>query len=203
MPTRPLLRMLLPGLLLLASATRASEDAATRPDLSGHWVLNEKKSELPKPGGGGEGGGRSRGGGGWGGRGGGGWQGRGRERSGDAAGRGGALGPGGGRMMLPPDMVVELADSELTVSVRGLAVRRIGFGNVPATPAPGDSVPTVQARWQGARLVSELESRRGGRVEESWELSADGGELVVTTRLPGMGDRPPMDVKHVYDRASD
>lgn len=55
-----MLNLITTGLLLSASlATLAvAEDAAPpRPDLTGHWVLNEKASEFPRPGGGGFGGG--------------------------------------------------------------------------------------------------------------------------------------------------
>ena len=48
-----MLNLITTGLLLSASlATLAvAEDAAPpRPDLTGHWVLNEKASEFPRPG---------------------------------------------------------------------------------------------------------------------------------------------------------
>jgi hypothetical protein len=208
--------------LLLSSmlgVTARAEDAATRPDLTGHWVLNQKQSDLPRMGGGPGGGGggmRPEGGGGWGGRrgggmrggggggmrGGGGWGGEGQsEGGGEQRGPGG---PGAGRMGLPADMVVELADSELTVSERGLAVRKLEFGDVtPTAPAGGGAgaVPSFMARWDGARIVSEFETRRGGKAKETWELSKDGNQLTVRTEMPGMGDRPAMKFKRVYDRS--
>ena len=212
MRTNRLLGMVTAGLLLLSLAARAENAGAARPDLSGHWVLNAQKSTLPQPGDrgagrfgrgtsgdAGSGGGmpRVRGSGGgrrWPGAGGGG-----DAQDGDRGGQ-----PGfGGRAGLPAEFVVELGDSDLTVSVRGLAVRRLEFGAVRPQAAPGDTVPTLAAHWQGARLVSEMESRRGGAVEESWELSPDAGELVVTTRLPAIGERPGMQIKRVYERAED
>jgi len=209
MNTRRFSSLLAASIILGSSlALAARADDVARPDLTGHWVLNEKKSDQPRMGGGpggGPGGMRPEGGGRRGGgmRGGGGG-GRGGERGGEPGGeRRGPGGPGGGRMGLPSDMVVELADSELTVSERGLAVRRLEFDG--ATPAPaadgGTPVPSFAARWEGARIVSEFESRRGGTVRETWELSKDGNQLVVRTQLPSMGDRPGMEFKRVYDRS--
>ena len=58
----------------------------------------------------------------------------------------------------------------------------------------------MPARWEGARIVSEMETRRGGKLRETWELSKDGKQLVIRTALPAMGDRPGMEFKRVYDR---
>jgi hypothetical protein len=106
-------------------------------------------------------------------------------------------------MGLPPDMVVEVGDSELTVSVRGLPVRKLEFGDTkaaPATAAAPDQVPSLPARWEGARIVSEMDTRRGGKLRETWELSEDGKQLVIRTALPALGDRPGVEFKRVYDR---
>jgi len=211
------------GLLLSAAFAGmcAADDAApAKPDLTGHWVLNEKASDVPRPqggghdGGGGGSGGRGAWGGGHGGRGG--WGGgRGMRGGGDSGGApggsgedrggpGGDRGPGGGRMGLPSDMVVELSDSELVVSVRGLAVRRLEFGATPpAAPAVDSKTPepAIQlAHWNGARIVAEVLSPRGGKVTDTWELGKEGKQLVIRTSLPARDDRPGMEWKRVYDR---
>ena len=58
----------------------------------------------------------------------------------------------------------------------------------------------MPAHWDGARIVSEFENRRGGRMRETWELATDGRQLVVRTTLPAMGERPGLELKRVYDR---
>jgi len=203
-----------------ATKPAGQDEAATRQqaahtDFSGHWVLNEKASEMPHFGGGraGEGGGMRGGeGGGWGAHGGGhgNWGGGG--GGAEAHGGGGAEAHGGGRggMMLPNDMVVEQSDEALTVSVRGLAVRKLALGEVKEAPANGqvsapsgqaDAPQLIAAHWDKARVVSQMPGRRGGTVDETWDLSKDGKQLVVKTQLPAMGDRPAFEIKRVYDRA--
>ena len=190
MRTMMLIPILMAGVLLGAWRPAAADAAAEKPDFTGHWVLNEKMSDAPRPGGmgGGEGGMR----GGPGGMGGG-------MREGGMGGPPGGGESRGPRMGLPGDMVVELAEHELTVSVRGLAVRRLRFDPALAGTPPTDSIPTLPATWDGVRIVSKLESRRG-EVQERWELSKDGSQLIVRTSLPAMGQRPAMEFKRVYDR---
>jgi hypothetical protein len=131
-------------------------------------------------------------------------------------------------MQLPTDMVVELGDSELVVSERGLPVRKLEFGAIkpagaaappdaakPANAPPSggaangsaaaarpaaDSTPMLPAHWEGARIVSEFENRRGGLMHETWELSKDGKQLIVKTALPATSERPGIEFKRVYDR---
>ncbi len=197
----------------LPTAVHAEGAAAVRPELSGHWVLNAKASDVPGEGRGGMGGG---GGGGRGGMRGGGGMGGGGEMGGPPPGggesggpppggeRGGPGGGGGGRMGLPDDMVVDVADSALSVLVRGLETRKLGFymTSAPSTPPAPGVIPTMPARWDGTKIVSEFESRRGGTVRETWELMKS-GQLRVSTELPAMGDRPGRTFKRVYDRKDD
>ena len=77
------------------------------------------------------------------------------------------------------------------------------MGGAMASPMiPPDYAPEFLAAcgWEGARIVSEMETRRGGKLRETWELSKDGKQLVIRTALPAMGDRPGMEFKRVYDR---
>jgi hypothetical protein len=127
-------------------------------------------------------------------------------------------------MQLPADMVIELADSELVVSERGLPVRKLEFGafrpagavKPPDAAKPADApsngaqsvatpvaaaAPMVPAHWDGTRIISDYENRRGGLTRETWELSKDGKQLVIRTALPPAGERPSMEFKRVYDRA--
>jgi hypothetical protein len=235
MPKRWMWNLFVCGLLLSLPLVRiaAADDAgAARPELTGHWVLNGKASQFPTPGGGegggaggggyghggGHGGGHGMGGGGghgmWGG---GGESGGGAGGPGGGGGARGGGGQGGGRMQqLPTDMVVELGDSELIVSERGLPVRKLELdakAAMPAQPiAPSGSETSasapateqamiVPAHWDGSRLVSEYPSRRGALMHETWELSKDGKQLTVKIDLPATGERPGIEMKRVYDRS--
>lgn len=176
-----------------AFADDAPTTAPAHPDLSGHWVLNEKASEMPHFGGGHDGPG-----GGHGGPGGG--------RHGNRGGGDGSRPEVRSSMMLPNDMVVELYDDTLMVSERGLAVRKLAFGGgkdalKAASGAQAGGPEVIAAHWDKSRVVSQVPGRRGGTVSETWELSKDGQQLVVKTELPAMGDRPGVEIKRVYDRA--
>jgi hypothetical protein len=165
-------------------------------------------------------------------------------------------------------MVLELGDSDLVVSERGLPVRKLEFGpsgpagaatppdaakpgagpvngaaastapatgasangaapnaspttmapngaapagattatSAPAAAAPAASsqganaVPMLPAHWEGVHLISNYQTRRGGLIRETWDLSKDGKQLTVKTSLPASDDRPGIEFKRVYDR---
>jgi hypothetical protein len=189
-------------LLLLSTAlttsARATDPPPQRPDLTGHWLLNANESDSPRMNAGPNGG-----------------YGRGGMRGGrEGMPQGGERGTGGGRggsrgpsLTLPEDMVLELADSELTVSQRGLTVRRLEFGEVKPPDDPKSASPEealrFPARWDGATIVSEHPSRRGDKVRETWKLSKDGNQLEVRVQIPSSGDRPAVEFRRVYDRTDD
>ena len=188
------------------SPASAAEDSRPRPEFNGHWVLDAKKSDLPAPGGmrdgmGGPGGRRGGGPGGMGGPPGGGMGGPpGGGMGGPPPSGEGRRGPGG-FLHLPDDMVVDIADRELTVLVRGLPVRRMRFPSAIAGVPPTDTLPSLEAKWDGDHIVATAPTRRGTEIEERWELGKDGRTLVVKTVLPAMAERPAFELKRVYQRS--
>lgn len=88
---------------------------------------------------------------------------------------------------------VELRDST------GVVIRRILLG-VKGEVAPQDSsgVEQVAGTWQGADLVVVTPRPRGGPVTETYQVSADGKALSITTHIDASGDRPARDFTRVY-----
>ena len=178
---------------------------------AGVWRLNRDQSDDPRQkleqasGGGGWGQGPS-GGGGWGGWGGGGW-------GVPGTGRGGWN--RGGRS-IPEDGAADMSDfSQLTVEQSDTSTKVTGAtGRVLAqyTADNGSekgagkkskesaNAPPV-AQWQGDRLVTTFNTPRGGRTTRTFELSNDGRQLYVTTRLESPRFDQPVIIRFVYDAA--
>jgi hypothetical protein len=74
--------------------------------------------------------------------------------------------------------------------------------NSDAGPRPrrGPPPPAV-AHWNGNQLVSESQSPRGGKMTRTYELSPDGKELFVNTKLQNPNLSEPISYRQVYDRA--
>ena len=181
--------------VLLASASLAAE----QPDFSGTWKLNQELSDNPREkmaesmskGRRGEGGGR--GGGGMGG-----------------GMRGGEGGRGGGRAGMQerfrerqeriqqftivhedPTLQFRYADdSESVFYTDGRMTEDLEAGLLEATVS-----------WKKSkRLEIERESVQGGEISETYELSADGSQLFVKTKMEGSGRSPKITFERVYDR---
>lgn len=197
------------GAAFAARPARAAAPASeTRPDLSGHWRLNEKESDDPRalrgdrprgPGGGGFGRGGGFGGGGFG-RGGGG-------RGGDFPGRGlpGGEGEGGARPNLER---MQARFRELTITYTE-PVLRVTYGDERDDTFYTDGrtvkredergFAEVRARWKDRRVVIERQTRRG-KATETLERTSDGRRLLVTTRMSA-GPMGAMTIKRIYDLA--
>ncbi len=169
-------------------------------------------------GGGGWGGGGGMGGGG--GFGGGGGMG-GRHRGGGGEGAGGDSGPGdaaqtqgGGNADTPRSnpltrpplmMVVEQSDTAVVLSERGNVVETLTLGapradaKDAAAPQGGPGPMQLAAEWKGQRLEAEGAGMRGGKLHQTYELSKDGKQLIVITRMEP-ANRPAIELKRVYDR---
>ena len=183
--------------VLLAVASLAAE----QPDFSGTWKLNQELSENPREkmaesmskGRGGESGGR---GGGMGGgmRGGGGGRGGGREGMEER------LGEREARIQQividheDPTFRIRFADdSENTFFTDGRMTEDLEAGLLEA-----------RANWKkGRRIDIERESPQGGSITEMYELSADGSQLFVKTKMEGSGRSPKITFQRVYDRVPD
>ena len=58
----------------------------------------------------------------------------------------------------------------------------------------------VSAKWKKRDLVFTAESAYGGRVRETYQLTADGARLTVIVRRDGDGRSPGIVFKRIYDR---
>ena len=65
-----------------------------------------------------------------------------------------------------------------------------------------DSYQEIAARWDGARLVTDEKSPRGGKMSRTFELSYDGAQLYETMRLTMGRSNTPLDIRYVYDPVS-
>lgn len=165
---------------------------SAQPNLAGTWKLNEKQSDDPREkmraamstnGSENNGGGMMRG------------------RSGRRSGRG-----GGG-------MMAEF--SQLTINQTDKGVKVTGSsGRVLATSEPQSKddrnaqdnnggmmmrFPPAEAKWQGNQLVATSQGFGGGSVTRTFEMSPDGKQLYVTTKVESERFSQPVTYRLVYD----
>jgi hypothetical protein len=188
------------GLFLLAPRpSTASADQNQTPNLAGTWKLNKDKSDNPRQkmqeamanaGGGQSGGGYGQGGGY-------------RERGG-----GGQAGPRGNMMdeFTQLTIVQNGSDIKITgVSGRTLAVlpadtnANSNSGSSSDPNSADQPVPPATVHWQDNQLIAAMEGRRGGKTTRTYELSPDGKELYVTTRMENPRFSQPVTYRFVYD----
>jgi hypothetical protein len=191
-----------------APGSQAAAAPAAKPSLAGTWKLNKDQSDDPRQkmqeamgnSGGGQGQGNGNGGNG------GGRPGR---------GQGGPGGPGG-----PGGMMTEWA--QLTVTQLDANVKITGAsGRLLATTTPPDPAAdaksgadasnaagggqrgdrrTPPAQWQGSQLVTTGRGGGGGGgTTRTYELSADGKQLIVTTKITNERLTQPVMYRLVYD----
>ena len=210
--------LLLPPAGFIASAATAvpvsqtgSQDAssqAAKPNLAGTWKLNKDQSDDPRQkmqeamGGGGQGGGQG-------------------QSEGGNPNRGeGRPGRGGG----PNGMMAEWAQLTVTqldanVKVTGASGRTLANTAPPDTSAKSDDNsnrsganenggqrrmgPPAQAQWQGNQLVVNGRGfGGGGTMTRTYELSPDGKQLYVTTKIANERFSQPVTYRLVYDKGS-
>lgn len=168
------------GLLWMAPPSAAvAADAA--PTLAGTWKLDKDKSDNPRQ--------------------------KMQEAMGNSEG-----GQGGGRGGMRNDF------SQLTIVQNGPDIKVTGESGrtlavLPAeTNASSDANsgadsnangryarPTPAVHWQGSQLIAEVEGRRGGKTTRTYELSADGTQLYLTTRIENPRFSQPVTYRLVYD----
>lgn len=189
-----------------SSQQAASQDAssqAAKPSLAGTWKLNKDQSDDPRQkmqqamgnagGGQGEGGGNPN---------------RGEGRP----------GRGGGGMMAEWNQLT-VTQLDANVKVTGSTGRTLAN-----TAAPDDSAksnddanggssndnanggrrrmaPPVQAEWQGSQLVVKGQGFGGGSTTRTYELSPDGKQLYVTTKMTNERLSQPVTYRLVYDKS--
>ncbi|HEY4742453.1 MAG TPA: hypothetical protein VIH76_17785 [Candidatus Acidoferrales bacterium] len=189
------------GGVIGAKAAAPQAQSAAKPNLAGQWKLNKDQSDDPRQkmqeamaangqggrGAGGEGGGGRRGG----------------------QGQGGQGGPGGMMNDLAQLTIVETDTSAKVTSASGRVLAAYPEDQQASKPSsnggnPDDDTrayaPPV-AKWQGSQLVATMQGRRGGTTTRTYELSPDGKQLVVTTKMQNPRFSQPVTFRLVYDPA--
>jgi hypothetical protein len=137
-------------------------------------------------------------GGGWGGGGG---TGGGMHGGGGGGGRG--RGQGGGMINEMLQLTIEQTDS--TAKVSGASGRVLGLysstdqGNAKPSGSDAERSAPPTAQWQGNQLVVVQEGMGGGTTTRTYELSPDGKQLYVTTKMESERFKRPVTFRFVYD----
>lgn len=212
--------LLLPasGLMRNAAANAATKSAhvapqdassqAAKPSLAGTWKLNKDQSDDPRQkmqqamGNAGEG----------------------QSQAGNPNRGEGRPGRGGGGMMAEWNQLT-VTQLDANVKVTGSSGRTLANTAPPDNSAkPNDDSsggnanggnsndnagggqrrmgPPVQAQWQGSQLVVNGRGFGGGTTTRTYELSPDGKQLYVTTKMTGERFSQPVTYRLVYDKGS-
>jgi hypothetical protein len=192
-----------------SSNAQAAPQIGGHPSLAGNWTLNNDQSDDPRAKmreamGGGSGGGR---GGGYGGGG----------------GRRGAGGRGQGGMLADYSQltIAQTPTSAKITGSSGHVLATYDSSNTSASPNSGNAANSndssndsggndrggremepAAATWQGNHLVAVTQGRRGGSTTRTYELSPDGKQLYVTTKMNNPRFQQPVTFRFVYDAAS-
>jgi hypothetical protein len=196
--------LIIAGALRWPGASAAAPAADQPPNLAGTWKLNKDKSDNPREkmqeamansggmqGGGGGGYGQRRGGG------------------------GGEGGPRGNMMDEFTRLTIVQTGSNVKVtgaSGRTLAVLPADTSSNSGANSNADAnsdsnanpngqyaPPPPTVHWQDSQLIAELQGRRGGKTTRTYELSPDGKQLYVTTRMENPRFSQPVTYRFVYD----
>jgi hypothetical protein len=177
------------------SAIEALQDAtANTPKLAGHWQLNKDQSDDVRQkmqaargdSGGGQG-----------------------EGSGGGRGQGGREGAGraqrAGMMDDLDTLAIEQTGSNVKItgkSGRVLAQYPANDSSAEKNSAPeGEGQRTTTSQWQNGQLVAVAQSPRG-KSTRTYNLSPDGKQLYVTTKMENERFKEPLTYRLVYDAAS-
>jgi hypothetical protein len=175
-----------------AAPAQPASTPSAMPNLAGTWKLNEKESDDPR-----EKMREAMGGNGPGGDSGGALQGR----QGRRSGRGG----GGGMMAQFSQLTIDQTDK--SVNVTNASGRVIATTEPPKKEDQNDQdnsggmrrFPPATAKWQGAQLVATSEGFGGGTTTRTFELSPDGKQLYVTTKIENERFSQPVTYRLVFD----
>jgi hypothetical protein len=183
-----------------AKGSAAQTQSAAKPNLAGQWKLNKDQSDDPRQkmqeamAANGQGGGPAADGEGGGGR------------------HGGGQGQGGPGAMMNDQAQLTILQTDTSVKVSSASGRVLAAypeDQQAAKPSsnggnPDDNThaytPPV-AKWQGSQLVASMQGRRGGSTTRTYELSSDGKQLIVTTKMQNPRFAQPVTFRLVYDPA--
>jgi hypothetical protein len=209
------------------SSANSSSAMGAHPNLAGTWKLNKDQSDDVREkmqeagaGGGGQGGQGGGQGGGWGGGNGGGYGGRG------GGGMGGGRRGGGEGGMMQDYSQLAIEQTASTVKVTGASGRVLATYDANASGSTSNNSSNSGAnsstsggngnggdnqggqgernagpaavQWQDAKLVATEQGRRG-TTTRTYELSPDGKQLYVTTRIDNPRFSQPVTIRFVYD----
>jgi len=190
------------------AATRLPAQVGGHPSLAGTWTLNKDQSDDPREkmreamgNSGGQGGGN-----------GGGMGGGGRRGGGMGGGRGQGRGEGGETNELSQLTIEQTASS---AKVTGSSGRVLALYSSTDTPKSDSSTSTsgtsnnsgnsenenapAVAQWQDSQLVATMQGRRGGSTRRTYQLSPDGKQLYVITKIDNPRFQQPVTYRLVYD----
>lgn len=186
-----------------SSNSQAAPQIGGHPSLAGNWTLNKDQSDDPRE----------------------------KMREAMGGGGGGAMGAGGRRGgggqgqgdMLADFSQLTIVETPTSAKVTGSSGRVLAIydssnasasanssraGNSNDSDDSGGSsrdgrhMEPASASWQGTQLVAATQGRRGGSTTRTYELSADGKQLYVTTKMDNPRLQQPVTFRFVYDAAS-
>jgi hypothetical protein len=191
-------------------AAQDNSSQAAKPSLAGTWVLNKDKSDDPRQkmqqamGNSGDGQGQA--------------QGQGQDNPNRGEGR---PGRGGGQGMMAEWSQLTVTQLDANVKITGTTGRTLATTTPPddsanskAAPSGSGSAdsnvyggrrrmaPPVLATWQGSQLVASGQGFGGGTTARTYELSPDGKQLFVTTKITNERLSQPVTYRLVYDKGS-
>jgi hypothetical protein len=198
--------------LLLFQAAQAQAPVKQPNAILGGWTLNKDLSDRPgSTAGGGDdrGGDRREGNGGYGGRGGG-FGGGGRRRGG---GYGGGGNPGGGtidpqqatRMRDAMRDIMNPADHLVIADTGSMILLTAPDGRTLRLSPDGKKIKDEntkierKTRWDGGKLVSEIEGLGGGKITETYAADSEHHQLRITLQIEGGRSGQARTIAHVYD----
>lgn len=130
-------------------------------------------------------------------------------------GEAGRMGPGGRPGAGPPDfgsmfvsadsLETTLKGGEFHVLTSDDAPVRIYYldGKKHKRQAPSGMTMETKSEMTGDRIVVEQETEQGGEIRETYELSPDGGRMIVTVQFKGRFFKEPVIVRTVYEAVPD
>ena len=100
----------------------------------------------------------------------------------------------------PPEITVRQTEVEIVAEGKPGEFR--SFYPNGKTYKADEGSADVKSLWKDGALVFEKKSNRGWKYTESWQLTPDGKQMRVETRLAGGGHKAAV-TKRVYDRVTD
>ncbi len=95
---------------------------------------------------------------------------------------------------------IEESDSSLTLSgADGIDRVLVPDGEERASRLPGLGVVRIRSRWKGQKLVVERQLASGPKITETFQLNADGRQLLVTTKVGGV--QQTIEFRRIYNAA--